>query len=99
MRFSKTILAISTVMLFTQNVWSQDWPQWRGPDRDGHLKAFAAPATWPDSLKKIWRIEAGAGLASPVVAEGKIYLHTRDGDDELVSCYRLSDGSRIWQQR
>ncbi len=99
MRFLKTILVISTVMLLTQNVRPQDWPQWRGPNRDGHLKAFTAPTTWPDSLKKVWRIEAGAGLASPVVADGSIYLFTRDGEDEVVSCYRLADGSRVWQQR
>lgn len=99
MPHSKATLTIFALVLLTQNLWSQDWPQWRGPGRDGHLKAFTAPTTWPDSLKKIWRIEAGAGLASPVVADGKIYLHTRDGDDEVISCYRLSDGSRIWQQR
>lgn len=92
-------LSIVVMLLGVAILSAQDWPQWRGPQRDGHLQAFTVPATWPDSLKKVWRVEAGAGLASPVVADGKIYLHTRDGDDEVVSCYRLSDGSRIWQQK
>ncbi|MGH7457201.1 MAG: PQQ-binding-like beta-propeller repeat protein, partial [bacterium] len=93
------LIIVSVLMLLTQSLWSQEWPQWRGPERDGHLKAFSAPATWPDSLKKVWSIETGAGLSSPVVSDGKIYLLTRDGDDEVVSCYQIADGRRIWQQR
>lgn len=96
---AKICLTIVGLLLVAQNLWSQDWPQWRGPDRDGHLNAFTAPTKWPDSLKSIWRVEVGAGLSSPVVADDKIYLLTRDGDDEVVSCYRLADGSRVWQQR
>jgi len=100
MNAHKTSLTIIFVlMVLLQNSQSQDWPQWRGPDRDGHVPKFSAPVKWPDSLKQVWKIEAGAGLASPVVANGKIYVLTRDGDDEIVSCYRLADGSRVWQQR
>lgn len=87
------------LMLPAPNVQSQEWTQWRGFKRDGHIKTFTVPATWPDSLKPVWRIEAGAGLSSPVVADEKIYLLTRDGDDEVVSCYQLKNGSRLWQQR
>jgi outer membrane protein assembly factor BamB len=93
----KSILFLA--LLLPQILWGQDWPQWRGPNRDGHVETFAIPAVWPDSLKQVWRVEAGAGLSSPVVADGKIYLLTRDGDDEVVSCYQLADGKRLWQQR
>ena len=92
-------IIIFAMLLCTSILSAQDWPQWRGPQRDGHVPKFSAPAKWPDSLKQVWKIEVGAGPSSPVVADGKIYLHTRDGDDEVVSCFRLSDGSRIWQQR
>jgi outer membrane protein assembly factor BamB len=92
-------LSAGAMLLCASNLCAQDWPQWRGPQRDGHVQKFSAPAKWPDSLKQVWKVEVGAGLASPVVAAGKIYLLTRDGDDEIVSCYRLTDGSRVWQQR
>jgi len=94
-----SVTIIFVLMVLLQNLQSQDWPQWRGPDRDGHVAKFSAPTKWPDSLKQVWKIEVGAGLASPVVAAGKIYVLTREGDDEIVSCYRLADGNRIWQQR
>jgi len=93
------LLSLFVLALLTQNLRAQDWPQWRGPNRDGHVEKFSLPAAWPDSLKRVWRVEVGAGLSSPVIADGKIYLLTRNGDDEVVSCYRLTDGSRAWQQR
>ncbi|MGH7494488.1 MAG: PQQ-binding-like beta-propeller repeat protein [bacterium] len=86
-------------LLLVHVSWAQDWPQWRGLHRDGRVQEFSVPAAWPDSLKLVWKIEAGAGLSSPVVADGKVYLITREGDDEIVSSYRLADGGRIWQQR
>ena len=92
-------LSLLLLFLATAPLGAQDWPQWRGVHRDGHVQGFSAPAKWPDSLKLVWKIEAGAGLASPLVSEGKIYLITRAGDDEIISCYRLADGGRIWQQR
>jgi outer membrane protein assembly factor BamB len=97
--FKMNAMSLVVIAFLVQPLYAQDWPQWRGTNRDGHVHEFAAPATWPDSLKLVWKVEAGAGLSSPVVADGKIYLLTRDGDDEIASCYRLNDGSRIWQQR
>jgi outer membrane protein assembly factor BamB len=94
----RSIIGILCILL-VQTSSTQTWPQWRGLQRDGHVREFSAPATWPDSLKLVWKIEAGAGLSSPVVADGKIYLITREGDDEIVSSYRLADGTRVWQQR
>lgn len=94
------IIFVLAIGLFPcQTLFSQNWPQWRGPGRDGHVTEFSAPKTWPEKLQSIWSVEVGAGLSSPVVVGGNIFLLTRDGNDEVVSCYALKDGSRIWQQR
>jgi hypothetical protein len=50
--------------------YSQDWVQWRGPARDGSVPASRAPVTWPDSLRRSWRVEIGEGYSSPVVSAG-----------------------------
>jgi len=78
---------------------AEDWPQWRGPDRAGHAAGFDAPAPWPKTLTKLWRIPVEPGIASPVVAKGKIYVLSRDGEDEKVSCFRLADGKTVWSSR
>ena len=50
-----------------------DWPQWRGPTRDG-LVAAALPAEWPPALKKRWEIPVGIGHASPVVSGNRVVV-------------------------
>lgn len=73
-----------------------DWPQWRGPARDG-VASFTAPKAWPEKLTKVWSIEAGAGHASPLVAGGRVYLHARQGGDETVSAFDLASGKLLWR--
>ena len=49
------------------------WPGWLGPKRNGWVSGFQPPAQWPESLKKIWRVEVGIGYGSPLVAGGRVY--------------------------
>jgi outer membrane protein assembly factor BamB len=78
--------------------WAQDWPQWRGPNRDGIAAGFTEPKTWPEKLTLKWKVDVGEGHSSPVAAEGRIYVHTRQGDREVVTCLRPDDGRVIWQE-
>jgi outer membrane protein assembly factor BamB len=73
-----------------------DWPQWRGPGRDGVATGFSAPKVWPPMLTKVWSVEVGDGFASPVVVGDRVYLHSRRGDDEVVSAFALASGSLLW---
>ena len=45
---------------------SADWTQWRGPNRDGAIAAFAEPKAWPEKLNRKWKIDIGLGYASPL---------------------------------
>ncbi len=77
---------------------TRDWPQWRGPARDGIVPATAAPDAWPSALKAAWRVEIGEGYSSPVVAGGRIYVHSRRDPAELVTALNLADGKVAWQK-
>ena len=80
-----------------QNVRAQtDWAQWRGPARDGVVKAFPTPAAWPKELTRKWKVEAGGGYSSPVVAGGRVFLHTREGEQEVVTSFDLATGKTVW---
>lgn len=74
-----------------------DWPQWRGPARDGN--AADPPAAWPERLERVWQAEVGEGHSGPVVAGGQVFTLTRVGGDEVVRCLRLADGSETWADR
>lgn len=75
-----------------------DWPQWRGPKRDG----AAAPnarlvATLPPEPKTVWRLKAGEGLASPVVAGGKAFLFDNQEGRETLRCVDATTASELWR--
>jgi RNA polymerase sigma factor (sigma-70 family) len=76
------------------------WPQWRGPDRDGVVHGVAVPKKWPKTLTEEWRVTVGKGVASPVVAGGRVYVFTRRKDDqEVVRCLDLAGGKEIWRSQ
>ena len=77
---------------------ADDWPQWRGPGRDGRIALQAAPSEWPAKLTHKWKIKVGEGHASPIVADGKVYLISRQEDREIVRCVNLADGQPIWEK-
>ena len=64
---------------------AQDWPQWRGPARDGLIRGFKEPANWPKELTKRWNVEIGPGYATPLVVGERLYVFTRQGDDEVMA--------------
>jgi outer membrane protein assembly factor BamB len=73
-----------------------DWPQWRGPRRDGSVGA-ALPSQWPEALKKRWETPVGTGHASPVVSGDRVVVIARDGDREIVRALDVSSGGEIWR--
>ena len=81
----------------TASAVAQDWPQWRGPRRDGSAAAFKTPKQWPEKLTLKWRVPVGYGAASPVLAGKRIYLLTNQGKGEVVTALNLSDGKQVWQ--
>ena len=75
-----------------------DWPQWRGPARDGRLADAVARSEWPAALAPAWRVTVGEGHASPVVVGERVYVFTREGDEEVVRALELSSGTPVWRQ-
>ncbi len=82
-----------------QSVNAQDWPQWRGPTRDGIVAAANVPAAWPDSLRRVWRVDIGEGYSSPVVAARRVFVHSRRDPEEIVTALDLASGKILWQQK
>jgi outer membrane protein assembly factor BamB len=80
------------------SAWAEDWPQWRGPHRDGVAIGFVEPTTWPEKLQLKWKVEVGEGHSSPVVADGRIYIHARRGDREVLACLRPESGKTLWEE-
>jgi len=76
---------------------AQDWSQWRGPNRDGNVSGASVPSAWPRTLKEEWKVTVGVGHASPVVANGKIYVFTRQGEEEVLLSLDAVTGKELWR--
>lgn len=74
-----------------------DWPQWRGPDRDGSVLGDSLPSDLPTALRRLWRVEVGIGHSSPVVVGERVYMLSREGSDEIIRALDLADGREIWR--
>jgi outer membrane protein assembly factor BamB len=77
------------------NLWAQDWPQWRGPNRDGAVP-FHEPKVWPEKLTTKWKVTIGEGYASPLLVDGRILEFTRQGDDEVAMAIDPENGKILW---
>jgi outer membrane protein assembly factor BamB len=75
---------------------NNDWPQWRGPTRDGSV-GVTLPAQWPEALKKRWETPVGTGHASPVVSGNRVVVIAREGDQEIVRALDVASGKEIWR--
>src|SRR5438132_17305 len=81
------ILALALGLL-TLAAPAADWPQWRGPNRDGISKETGLLKSWPkDGPKLAWTFtSAGIGYSGPAVAAGQLYLTGgRNGSEELFA--------------
>jgi len=75
---------------------SADWPQWRGPNRDGALASFTEPKVWPDQLTRKWRVEVGIGYATPILVGDRVYMFSRRDENEVMAALDAETGKQIW---
>ena len=90
------VVAMFLMLVMTTNVFSQDWPQWRGANRDGKVTGFDVPKSWPAELTAQWKVTVGLGDASPVLAAGKLYTFARLDSDEVITCLDVTTGQKLW---
>ena len=93
------LLVLFAILLGAQTIAAQDWTQWRGPARNGFVSDKDAPATWPEKLNRVWRVEIGEGYSSPVVAAGRVFVHGRRDPEEIVYAINVADGKVVWEQK
>lgn len=98
-KFSVSSIAVSLAVCLTYTAAAADWPQWRGPNRDNKVAGFTAPATWPKELTQKWKVTVGLGDASPALVGDKVYVFTRQGEEEVISCLDAASGKVLWQDK
>jgi len=77
-----------------------DWPQWRGPRRDGVSTETGLDFNWPEEgPRKRWEASASEGFSSFAVAAGRVYTILQEGENEAVVCWDADSGREQWRFR
>ena len=97
MNNSRHLVTVLITVALTSSLSAQDWPQWRGPARDGAITSFREPAAWPKTLTRRWQIEIGSGYATPLVVGDRVYVFTRQNEDEVMMALDGRSGKTIWR--
>lgn len=92
-----TILLLTSSSLADARQAATDVTQWRGANRDGVVSGFAGPAAWPDQLTQRWKIDVGTGYATPIVVGNRVYVFSRQGEDEVMSAIDAASGKVLWR--
>lgn len=99
----RLLVTAAASLLFLQTAWSDDWPEWRGPNRDGISKEKGLPEKWTlDGQGLAWKADYG-GRSSPVILGDHLYLLNTftEGDvvQERLLCLNADTGKLLWEKR
>lgn len=91
------VLLVSVASVMRAQGPAPDWPQWRGPNRDGVVGSFTEPRAWPEQLTRRWKVEIGTGYATPLIAGNRIYMFSRRDGREVMQALDADSGKLLWQ--
>ncbi len=93
-----TLLCSLALLLPRPASFAEDWPQWRGPNRDGLSKETGWLAAWPaEGPKKLWEGSVGIGYSSFAVSKGRLYTLGNIADKDNVFCFDAETGKLKWK--
>ena len=99
--FAYLFLGCLTVAAFASGPGKKtknDWPQWRGPNRDGISKETGILKSWPEGGPKVlWSAPSGDGYSGISVTNGKLYTMYGQGSDEIAICLDAASGAELWR--
>lgn len=77
-----------------------DWPQFRGPNRDGISPEAAVLKSWPASGPKVlWKAPLGEGYSQVVSAKGRLFTLAQQGEEQIALAFEAGTGKRLWRTR
>ena len=100
-RHSKVLSIAGLLLILRASLMGADWPQWRGPNRDGTWTETGIVTSFPSTgLIPKWKEPVGLGFSTPIVSRGKLYLSDLVVENsnvyERVLCFNANSGKRVW---
>jgi len=97
---SATAVMFSVLWLSARTESAGEWPQWRGPNRDGISKETGLLKQWPaEGPPKVWKTNGlGNGYSTVSISNGRIFTLGLTGNREFVIALDARDGRPLWVQ-
>jgi len=94
------ILLFNLVLLNSSELMSDDWPQWRGLNRDGISKETGLINSWPKNGPEIlWRIPANDGYSAAAVSKDKLFVMWAEDKNEVMVSLDANSGRVLWKHK
>ena len=95
-----TLVVLLAAALSAQTPVNTDWPQWRGPDRNGVSRETGLLKQWPSGGPTLlWRVtNLGAGYGSLAVKGDRIYVQMMIGKQSAVASLNRANGQIVWSK-
>lgn len=98
MTFNNLAFIVAVQIIFVMNVFAQNWPHWRGPNKNGIVESTNLPLKWSKTKSVVWRVKLpGPGPSTPIIWGHRIYLTAADENELVLICIDKS-GKQIWEK-
>lgn len=92
-----SLLFLALVVTSSAITAGSDWPRFLGPEQNGRSSETGIRTDWSgDGLPLLWERKVGTGYSPPVVADGRLFLFDRAGDQARLRCLKADTGEEIW---
>src|SRR5437868_15206104 len=87
-RWRLVVFVLSAIISICSSAWAEDWPHWRGPQRNGISSETGWRDTWPqEGPPTAWRAKVGLGFSSFVIAQGRVFTMGHAENQDTVWCF------------
>jgi outer membrane protein assembly factor BamB len=94
----RLFLMLAGALLSAVPARSADWPQWRGPNRDGVSTETGLLKSWNQAPKLAWSYtDAGIGFSGPAIVGSRLYFMGCRGNTEFIICLDVANGKEVWK--
>jgi outer membrane protein assembly factor BamB len=97
-RYPMVVIAGCAAAMIVSSSLAQDWPQWRGANRDAKASGFTAPKAWPQQFTQQWKTTVGDGDSTPALVGGKLYVFALQEGKEAIQCLDAATGKEVWRE-
>ena len=95
--------ALLVAFCVTLPAFAEDWPGWRGPQRNGVTTDTGVPTTWSATQNVLWKNPLpGTGISNPIIVQNRVVITASEGQDQSdlhVICYDRTTGQEQWHQQ